>query len=211
MKVFPNIVVCLGHKLNVDQSPPPSLLERIAEVSNVLNALPADSDRACLFTGGDPNRLGISEGQAMKLAFEKHASTSAVPTILCETASRNTVENALYCAEILKDTGCKAIYLVSSDYHMPRSRLIFKSVFDQNGIDIIPCPSYTQNRSGCLRSGADLPNDVNFWNLRERLDFELRVVPRINDMIGRYNLGPLDNADIDAARVQLCTMYSALP
>lgn len=216
MKVFPSVVICLGHKLNVDRSLPPSVMERITEVGEVLRTLPVDSDRACLFTGGDPGRLGVSEGRAMKVAFEKFILPDLIAegtelSMMCEEASRNTVENALYCRDMLRDIGCQKIYLVSSDYHIPRSQLIFKAVFDLCGIAVVSCPSSTQNRSGALREGSDLPRDVNAWNLREKIDFEMKVVQGINNIIGRYSLGPVDNVSIDSAQVYLSAMYNSLP
>lgn len=53
-----------------------------------------------------------------------------------ESHSRNTYENAVYCAEILEAKGIRRILLVTSASHMPRSVLLFEA----QGLDVVPLP-----------------------------------------------------------------------
>ena len=48
---------------------------------------------------------------------------------MLEEDSKTTVENAIYCREIVDGYGCKDVVLVTNEFHMPRAHLIFKSVF----------------------------------------------------------------------------------
>jgi len=56
--------------------------------------------------------------------------------VLLEGRSRNTRENALYTAEIVRAEGIDRVLLVTSALHMPRALATFRAV----GIDAIPAP-----------------------------------------------------------------------
>ena len=59
--------------------------------------------------------------------------------------SQNTYEDALYCAEILKEKGIRRVLLVTSAQHMPRS----VALFTHQGIEVIPAPvDYTVTEAG---------------------------------------------------------------
>ena len=51
----------------------------------------------------------------MKLITVHHPST-----IILEEESKNTIENALHCKHIIKIRGINEIFLVTSDFHLPR-------------------------------------------------------------------------------------------
>jgi uncharacterized SAM-binding protein YcdF (DUF218 family) len=50
--------------------------------------------------------------------------------------SRNTYEDALYSAQVLKEKGIRRILLVTSAWHMPRSAELFRA----QGLEVIPAP-----------------------------------------------------------------------
>ncbi|MBN1145847.1 MAG: YdcF family protein [Anaerolineales bacterium] len=54
-----------------------------------------------------------------------------------ESESRNTYENALYSARILREKGVRRILLVTSASHMPRSLKLFQA----QGLQVIPMPT----------------------------------------------------------------------
>jgi uncharacterized SAM-binding protein YcdF (DUF218 family) len=58
-------------------------------------------------------------------------------SILQESRSRNTVENALYVKPILEAHGIRRALLVTSALHMPRAVAIFRAA----GIDVVPASS----------------------------------------------------------------------
>jgi len=57
-------------------------------------------------------------------------------TILSESESKNTAENAINTAKLAEEKGWKKIILITSAFHMPRSVLAFK----KQGVDTIPFP-----------------------------------------------------------------------
>jgi uncharacterized SAM-binding protein YcdF (DUF218 family) len=84
------------------------------------------------------------------LDWELHQTTSAqnmktllqmigVPTdaILLQPESRNTYEDALYSARLLKEKGIRRILLVTSAWHMPRSVRLFQA----QGLEVVPAPT----------------------------------------------------------------------
>jgi uncharacterized SAM-binding protein YcdF (DUF218 family) len=76
---------------------------------------------------------GASEAEIMRdLACE-----AGVPAadLLCEAASRNTAENALFSTKLLRDAGWHRIVLVSHRTHLCRARLLFRLV----GIEVVAC------------------------------------------------------------------------
>jgi len=54
-----------------------------------------------------------------------------------ESDSRNTFEDALYSAKILKEKGISRIILVTSALHMPRS----VGLFEKQGLEVVPAPT----------------------------------------------------------------------
>ena len=60
--------------------------------------------------------------------------------IFLDPKARNTMENAHYTIRICQERGYKAVYLVTSAFHMPRSLLNFTPLFTQAGIKVYPYP-----------------------------------------------------------------------
>lgn len=61
-----------------------------------------------------------------------------------QSASRNTYEDAVYCARILREKGIQRILLVTSAAHMPRSVHLFAA----QGFEVLPAPvDYTLSDS----------------------------------------------------------------
>lgn len=54
--------------------------------------------------------------------------------IVIEDQAKNTIENALLCLPLLQEQKVTHIVLVTSDYHMPRSRLLFEMTLKGTGI-----------------------------------------------------------------------------
>ncbi len=100
-----------------------------------------------------PAGLGLSSVHGTVLSYDG--------AIIVESESRNTVENAKFSGNILKERGdCKNVLLITSALHMPRSKFIF----DKAGIKVEAYP-------------------VDFFVLRGRpKKFSLRefIVPRSN-------------------------------
>jgi len=68
-----------------------------------------------------------------------------------EPNSRNTYENALYSARILREKGIQRILLVTSALHMPRSVKLFQA----QGLEVIPLPTdYTVTQGDRAKKDA---------------------------------------------------------
>jgi len=75
-------------------------------------------------TGGNPDGRGSPEAGVMRDSLERDFG---VPVRWVEDRSRNTVENALNSAPLLRAAGIGTIYLVTHDYHMHRARQLFEA------------------------------------------------------------------------------------
>ncbi len=84
--------------------------------------------------------------------------------ILIENRSRNTIENALYTKQLLAKTHLQPPYLlVTSDFHMRRSMLIFQ----KTGVNVVPYPCNYSTTVSKFNWGNFLPSSVTFseWDL----------------------------------------------
>lgn len=95
-------------------------------------ALQKRSALPILVTGGSPFG-GRPEGEAMKEAIERdfYGKVQWV-----ERESRDTRENALYSARLLKSAGVERIALVSHAWHLKRASAHFQA----QGLEVIPAP-----------------------------------------------------------------------
>ena len=66
------------------------------------------------------------------------AVAAGVPAdcIVIEDQARNSIENALFCLPILQGNRVQHMVLVTSDYHLPRCRLLFEMVLQGTGIEL---------------------------------------------------------------------------
>lgn len=93
-----------------------------------------ESGRPILVTGGNPDRWGLPEAQAMKNSL---ARDFRVPTRWTEEKSENTRQNAQYSADILLPQGMRRIALVTHAFHMPRA----VAAFEAAGFEVVPAPT----------------------------------------------------------------------
>jgi SanA protein len=110
--------VVLGCRVRPDGTPSTQLRRRVALAVALYDA--GAAPRLLLSGGGEP----VSEAQVMA----DLATTAGVPTdaLFCEATSRNTAENALYSASLLRELGLSRVVLVSSRAHLPRARWLFR-------------------------------------------------------------------------------------
>jgi uncharacterized SAM-binding protein YcdF (DUF218 family) len=112
-----------------------------------------------LVTGGSVYGARTPEGTLMEQVLQQSFGT---PARWVETRSRDTHENAIFSAELLRSEGIDTAVLVTHDFHMRRSVAEFTAA----GIHVVRAPvtfaPATQNRSlaehmpsaGALRSSA---------------------------------------------------------
>jgi uncharacterized SAM-binding protein YcdF (DUF218 family) len=79
--------------------------------------------------------------------------------ILLEQASRNSYDNAVHTAAMLRQMGAEKILLVTSAFHMRRS----VAVFAAQGVAVIPAPTDYQRLVGQGGSPRWLPAVSDLW------------------------------------------------
>lgn len=102
--------------------------------------LQQQTGKPILVIGGAPFG-GQTEADAMAETLQRdfHAKD-----ILTEDQSKDTAENAIYSAAILKQHGIERIALVSQAWHLPRAI----NLFEQQGLIVYPAPTgYTHDNS----------------------------------------------------------------
>ncbi|MCP3869384.1 MAG: YdcF family protein [Gammaproteobacteria bacterium] len=115
------------------------------DYSRSLFSLSDASDRVLhglrLYKAGRAPLLILSGGSAPGVVPEAEVMVQilaelGVPrgSMLSETKSRNTYENAVYTRELMRDRGIERVLLVTSAFHMGRALATFRS----QGIDAIP-------------------------------------------------------------------------
>lgn len=106
------------------------VLERLRYAAHLHRAL----DKPVLASGSAPEGSPIPEAQLMRQVLQQDFR---VPVQWIEEGSRNTFENALKSASLLKPAGIERIYLVTHAWHMRRARL----AFEHAGFKVIPAPT----------------------------------------------------------------------
>ncbi len=92
-----------------------------------------------LVSGGVPLEGGASEAKLMKDALENEFGVVVRWT---EDRSRNTHENAVRTAEMLRSVGIRRIVLVAHGFDMPRA----EAEFAEAGIETVPAPTGVPTR-----------------------------------------------------------------
>lgn len=104
-----------------------------------------------LVTGGSVYGRGLPVAELMAEALRESFHTSVE---WIEPASRDTHENALYSARILRDAGIDTVILVTHDIHLRRGMAEFAAL----GIKTIPAPVTTDANLSDLNFAQHLPN-----------------------------------------------------
>lgn len=105
----------------------------------------------------------IAEAETMRdLALAAGVAESA---LLCEPHSRNTVENAVNTARLLRERGIRRMILVSDRTHLPRAALLFRLA----GLEVVGragVPTHSRARTvlaACYEMGALPRSLVRLW------------------------------------------------
>ena len=144
----------LGCRLAADDRPSERLRRRVARAVELYRAGAAP---ALVLSGGGTGP--VSEAESMR----DLALAAGVPegALLCESDSRNTVENAVNTARLLGQRGLGRVILVSDGTHLPRAALLFRLA----GIEVVGragVPAHSPHRTflaACYEFGA-LPRSL---------------------------------------------------
>ena len=118
-----------------------------------------------LVTGGPPRNVPTPVAVFMQQVLEEDFG---VASRWVETRARNTNENALFSAAILRDEGIGGVYLVSQAWHLPRAMMAFGAA----GLSATPAPS-SYSRAAYLHPLTIMPNAnalrTSYYALHEAL------------------------------------------
>jgi uncharacterized SAM-binding protein YcdF (DUF218 family) len=90
--------------------------------------------------------IWISGGSPPRVTKKVFAKFGVDPRRLhLDYRANNTVENFTTTVDDLKKSGIKSVYLVTSDYHMRRARVIGEIVLSSRGIDFKPVAVPSEN------------------------------------------------------------------
>ncbi|GBF35585.1 membrane protein [Desulfocucumis palustris] len=135
-------VVFAGKLLVLDQKP---------VKSDVVIVLGGDSGErveraAALYKAGYAPYMIVSGGElyhsiTQAEVMAEHAEELGVPreALIPEARSESTYDNAAFSKEIILQRGFKSAIVVTSNYHMQRSRFIFQRVFKNSGVNLTYC------------------------------------------------------------------------
>lgn len=139
-------LICFNHHINsyqTDMETPTDAIivltggsKRIKEATTLLNK----GLSRVLFISGVEKSVSFNE-----IVNAQKLDINSGNEVVIDRISKNTVENAIKTNEWIKDNNIKSIRLVTSNYHMPRSYLEFKS--QNNGMKIILNPVYSDKVS----------------------------------------------------------------
>ena len=96
-------------------------------------------------------------------------------SIISITNSRDTVGDAFYCLDFFKDMKITSIHIVTSDYHVNRTRVIYDNIFN-NSVPLevfgvrtaaILDPSIAQHEQQSLEAFFQTFKDVDFSSKKE--------------------------------------------
>ena len=122
-----------------------------------------------IMTGGDTQRVGQTEAAYMA----EVAEAQGVPSdhILCEDEARYTIENALFVRRMLerRPTPIVSVTIVTSAFHMERSKLIFGAVLGSEASWDVRCVSAPDGTALLEDTGQSLAA----WKAAERKQLEL--------------------------------------
>jgi len=129
------IIIVLGHKLYNDGMPARLLKDRVARAVQLYKDMMNHGHHPLIILSGKgkSDEIGYTEAEVMlELSLCMHARAGDV---LIDGNSTNTAQNAKFSSSLIEDNHAIAIeevYVVTSDYHMPRAQYIFQSVFPTN-------------------------------------------------------------------------------
>lgn len=119
---------------------------------------------------------GRAESESMREVLEQDFG---VKVRWIETASRDTAENALFSARMLKKSGVRRIALVSHAWHLPRAI----PLFEREGLKVVAAPTGFSTLSPSLMENL-IPSGSAFGNSRKAIHEYLgQIYNRIKEKI----------------------------
>jgi uncharacterized SAM-binding protein YcdF (DUF218 family) len=94
-----------------------------------------------IFSGGDTAQVNKTEATVMdqlwEQSFYKFEKSRSIPKTHLEEHSLSTCQNAFFSIPILRKIKADRIVIVTSDYHVPRAKLLFEQVFSTDAVELL--------------------------------------------------------------------------
>lgn len=141
----------------------PSFNDNVERLVVVHELLAAKKAKVAILSGAPMSKELAEYGEARTLAKQLRAWGVPEEAILLEEESRNTRENALYTARIVRERGFRRVLVVTSAFHMRRARECFAAV--DLDVDTLRVDYRAHPPSSLLPRAANL--HVSTYALRE--------------------------------------------
>ena len=123
----PTVIVVLGGGISKEGILPPWVISRLEHAFKLSSQ---DPDQLLLMSGKGRDGFDIAEADAMA-EYMHHKKGVPRSRILTEPLSRDTFENACFCLWLhIVPRKVKNIRLLTNDFHMGRTKLIFQKVVE---------------------------------------------------------------------------------
>jgi vancomycin permeability regulator SanA len=119
-----SVLILLGGPLTIDNKPGTWLKSRLDKTIKVYNEYNFDY---IILTGGDPTKKNITEAEVMYNYLKDYIPENKMYK---EIEAKSTFENAIYSKNMITNTLIKNIYVLTSDFHIDRSKYIFENIFN---------------------------------------------------------------------------------
>ncbi|MBT5022485.1 YdcF family protein [Candidatus Woesearchaeota archaeon] len=129
-KNFQKVLIVLGSSVMV-KGYPRIMAERVRKAISIFNS----GNYSKMILSGGSVSTPLPEAELMYVLASKHIDHKA---FVLEKNSQDTLQNAVFCWDIIKSRKPESITIITSDFHMRRTKYIFKSVFAhmKNKLDI---------------------------------------------------------------------------
>jgi uncharacterized SAM-binding protein YcdF (DUF218 family) len=114
----------------------------LARAETVLTEYHRRSGCKLLLTGGYGSHFNMTGRPHAYYVAEFLISRGVPPTDILEFAeSSNTLEDAILSKRILERYDVESVRVITSDFHMPRARLLFQKIFPSQTIEFVDAPA----------------------------------------------------------------------
>jgi uncharacterized SAM-binding protein YcdF (DUF218 family) len=114
----------------------------LTRADTALTEYHARSGCKLLLTGGFGSHFNTTSRPHAYYVAEFLISRGVPPTDILEYAeSSNTLEDAILSKRILEQYDLESVTVITSDFHLPRARLLFQKIFASQTIDFVGAPA----------------------------------------------------------------------
>jgi hypothetical protein len=195
--LYYSVIVVLGQRLCDNGTLPFSLQQRVEVAIQLQN----DTGLPILFSGGTTQPLYPHQSEASAM-LQYAQNSSIVGDYYLEEKARNSLENALFTFNILKNLtqiiSIPTLIVVTNEFHLPRSLRIFKHVFRSTSITISGKSAWSGYCRNNTRHVSQQISDPHQPSMEDVFESEVRSVLGLNEYLQKYNLPSIPDDVIDS-------------